>query len=404
MADGLVSTVLAPYLIVLGFSGTQVGQITSITLLGSAAMTLGVGLRGHRFPRRRLLVAVSVLMIVTGLVFSVATAYPRLLVAAFLGTMNPSSGDVSVFLPTEQALLPSTVPDSERTAVFARLSLVAFAFGAVGSIAAVYPDRLARSGLLDRRTALRSVFLVYALLGLCALLLYRRLSDAVEPKVDPNRLQRTAALTGSRSIVLKLAAVFSIDSFGGGFVVQSMVALWLARRFDFSLSRIGLLFFVTGTCSGLSTLLAPRIASRIGLIRTMAYTHLPANVLLMAAAFMPNAPLAVACLVGRSLLSQMDVPARQSYVMAVVTPAERPAAASVTNVPRSLVSAISPFAAGWMLDHSTFGWPLLVGGALKAIYDLVLLLLFRNVRPPEEHPPEEHPPEEHPRERSRGAG
>lgn len=382
VADGLVSTVLAPYLLVLGFTGAQVGQVTTATLLGSAAMTLGVGLRGHRFSRRHLLLAVSLLMIATGLVFSVASSFPLIVMAAFLGTMNPSSGDVSVFLPTEQALLSATVPDRERTAVFARFSLVAFVFGAVGSIAAGYPDRLVRANVTSRETALRSVFVVYALLGVCALTVYRRVSSSVEPNREPGA--QRSALHESRAIVLRLAAVFSVDSLGGGFAVQSIVGLWLTLRYDFSVSRIGLLFFVTGVCNGLSTLLAPRIAARIGLVRTMAYTHLPANVLLMAAAAMPSAGPAVVCLIGRSLLSQMDVPARQSYVMAVVTPAERPAAASVTNVPRSLASALPPIAGGWLLDHSTFGWPLLIGGALKATYDVILLLLFRNVHPPEE--------------------
>jgi predicted MFS family arabinose efflux permease len=383
VADGLVSTALAPYLLVLGFSGSQVGAVTTATLLGSAAMTLAVGLRGHRFSRRRLLIAVSILMITTGFVFSVASSYTLILIAAFLGTMNPSSGDVSVFLPTEQALLPATVPDRQRTAVFARFSLIAFACGAIGSIAATYPDALVRLGWLPRTTAIRSVFLVYSLLGVCALYLYRRVSPAVEPDLTGDT-KRRSALNESRSIVLRLAAVFSIDSLGGGFAVQSIVGLWLSLRWHLSLSQIGVLFFVTGMCSGVSTLLAPRIAARIGLVRTMVYTHLPANALLMSAAFMPRSSLAVACLVARSLLSQMDAPARQSYVMAVVTPAERPAAASVTNVPRSLASALPPVLAGRLLEHSTFGWPLLIGGALKATYDIILLLLFRNVHPPEE--------------------
>jgi predicted MFS family arabinose efflux permease len=181
-----------------------------------------------------------------------------------------------------------------------------------------------------------------------------------------------------------LAATFTLDAFGGGFVVQSMLVLWLHVRFDLSVAVSGAIFFWAGLLAGGSALAAARIAQRIGLIRTMAFTHLPANGLLMATALMPNAPLAVACLLARAALSQMDVPARQSYVMAVVTPGERAAAASVTNVPRSLASALPPLAAGWMLEHSTFGWPLLIGGALKAAYDLLLLWQFHDIRPPEE--------------------
>jgi predicted MFS family arabinose efflux permease len=190
--------------------------------------------------------------------------------------------------------------------------------------------------------------------------------------------------------VYRLAATFSLDAFGGGFVVQSILALWLLEQFGLSLAVTGVIFFWTGLLGGLSGLVAVRIARRIGLVRTMVYTHLPANVLLMATPFMPTLGLAVTCLLLRAALSQMDVPARTSYVMAVVTPPERPAAASVTNVPRSLAAAIAPLPAGWMLTQTDFGWPLLIGGAIKATYDLVLLVQFRDVRPPEEQP---RPPE-----------
>ena len=192
------------------------------------------------------------------------------------------------------------------------------------------------------------------------------------------------ALGPSRHTVYRLAALFSIDAFGGGFVITALVVLWLQRRFHLSLAVSGAVFFWAGLLSAFSALVAVRIAGRIGLVRTMVFTHLPANGLLILTAFMPNAPLAVACLLGRAALSQMDVPARTSYVMAVVTPDERPAAASVTNVPRSLASALPPIAAGWMLSHSTFGWPLIVGGGIKASYDLLLLHQFRDLRPPEE--------------------
>ena len=367
--DGLVSTVLSAYLLGLGFSAAGVGFVITATLVGSAALTLLVGLRGHRIGRRTLLLAAAGLMIVTGLVFGLVTSFAVLLVAGFAGTVNPSAGDVSVFLPSEQALLPATAADEDRTALFARYTLVGFTVAAFGSLTA---------GLVDGR----AVFFVYSGLGALALSRYARLSPAIEPATGAP----PTPLGPSRSVVYRLAAVFCIDSFGGGFVVQALIALWLKRRFGFSVATTGVVFFWSGLLSGLSGLAAARLARRIGLIRTMVFTHLPANALLMMAPFMPSAPLAITFLLLRSALSQMDVPARQSYVMAVVTPEERPAAASVTNVPRSLASALSPIAAGWMLEHSRFGWPLVIGGALKVGYDLTLLALFRHVRPPEEQP------------------
>lgn len=378
-ADGLVSVVLVPALTFAGLSSRRIGAVITATLVGSAVMTLGVGLRGHGIGRRRLLRAAALLMIATGIGFAVVTRFWPLLVVAFVGTMNPSAGDVSVFLPTEQALLPQTAPAEQRTALFARYALLGFSFGALGSLAAGVPDVLAGRGVLGRSAALRGSFVLYAFVGVVVLWRYSRLSPAIEP----TEVARTP-LGPSRRVVFRLAALFSLDSFGGGFVVQALVALWLFRRFGLSVAVAGQVFFWTGLLSGLSALVAVKIAARIGLVRTMVFTHLPANVFLMLTPFMPNLGLAIVCLVLRSALAQMDVPARTSYVMAVVTPAERPAAASVTNVPRSLASALAPFLAGWLLDRSRFGWPLVIGGGLKAVYDLVLLAMFAGVRPPEE--------------------
>jgi MFS family permease len=380
--DGLVSVVLPSYLVLLGFNGVQIGTIVTGTLLGSALLTLIVGFRGNHVPRPTLLRLVAVLMITTGLGFAAFTWFWALLLVAVVGTINPSSGDVSVFLPAEQAVVPETVPDRSRTAMFARYSLVAFVVAAFGSLAAGLPGWVAAHSALTRLAATRGVFLVYALAGVTVLFFYQHLSPRLSHRPAD---RRASALGASKPLVYRLAAVFCIDAFGGGFVVTSLISYWLLRRFHLSVATAGTIFFWAGLFSGLSALLAERLAARIGLVRTMVFTHLPANVLLMATAFMPTAPLAVACLLARSLLSQMDVPARTSYVMAIVKPEERPAAASVTNVPRSLASALPPLLAGWMLDHTTFGWPLLVGGALKFTYDLVLLVLFKEVRPPEEH-------------------
>jgi predicted MFS family arabinose efflux permease len=305
-----------------------------------------------------------------------------LVVIGTVGTMNPTSGDVSVFLPMEQSLLPATAPDSERTSLFARYAFIGSIFGAVGSLAAGVPDWIAEHTSLSRVQTLRGVFIAYAVAGVAALLIYRTLS----PGIEPDSAGRPQPLGSSRPIVYRLAAVFSLDAFGGGFTVQSLLALWLYRRFDLSIGAAGALLFWTGVCSAFSAFVAARIAKRIGLIRTMVFTHIPAQILLISAALMPNLSLAVACLIARSLLSAMDAPLRSSYVMAVVSPAERAAAASVTNVPRSLASALPPIAAGWMLDHSDFGWPLIIAGVLKITYDLLLLRMFRHVRPPEEQP------------------
>ena len=380
--DGLVSVVLAPYLVLLGFDGVHVGAIVAGTLFGSAALTLFVGLRGQRVPRLLLLQLVAVVMILTGLGFGFFSSFWALFAVAVVGTLNPSAGDVSVFLPTEQALLPSTVSDRQRTALYGRYSLVGFTVAAFGSLAAGVPNWLHRHGWVDAIPAYRGVFLVYALTGVAVLLSYRRLS----PAIDAGASSRQAVSAHTRRIVVRLAALFCVDAFGGGFVVQSLLALWLFRRFGLSVGVAGAIFFWAGLLSGLSALAAVRIARRIGLVRTMVFTHLPANALLIATPFMPNVGLAVACLLARSALSQMDVPARTSYVMAIVPPAERAAAASITNVPRSLASVLPPLAAGWMLDHSRFGWPLVIGGLLKAAYDLLLLRQFGEIRPPEEMP------------------
>ncbi len=378
--DGLVSTALAIYLGLLGLSKFRIGVITTATLVGSGVVTIGVGLRAHAMNRQRLLQVVALVMILTGVGFATLTNFWLLVAVAVLGTMNPSNGDVSVFLPTEQALLPGTVSDTFRTALFGRYSLVAFILGAFGALAAGLPALSAKHNWLSPLTSYRLVFVVYTAAGLTVMLLYRKLAY-VPPPVG---VSRAVGLGESRAIVIRMAALFSLDSLGGGFVVSTMMIVWLQNRFALSAGAISVIFFVTSLLSGLSAMLAVRIARRIGLVRTMVFTHLPANGFLMLTPFMPNVSLAVTCLICRSLLSQMDVPVRSSYVMAVVTPAERPAAASITNVPRSVASALPPVAAGWMLAHSKFGWPLLLGGGLKALYDVLLLVMFRHVKPPEE--------------------
>ena len=378
--DGTVAVVLGAYLKLLGYSNFDIGIVVTSMLLGSAALTLATGVYGHRFTRRAILLCGSGLMFVTGVTYATTTVFVVLVIIGAVGTMNPSSGDVSVFLPMEQSLLPATVSNEQRTAMFARYAFIGSICGALGSLAAGAPDWVVHHTSIDRATALRGVFAAYAVGGIGTFLIYSSLTNAIEAV----GIARPAPLGQSRRIVYKLAAVFSIDALGGGFVVQSFLALWLYERFDLSVAVAGALLFWTGVCSAFSAFVSARIARRVGLIRTMVFTHLPAQVFLICAALVPSLGWAVAFLIARSLLSAMDVPARNSYVMAVVSPAERAAAASVTNVPRSLASALPPLAAGWMLDRSSFGWPLIIAGSLKITYDLLLLAMFRNIRPPEE--------------------
>jgi MFS family permease len=379
-ADGFVSLLLPLHLLHQGFTPFEVGCIATTTLLGSGLLTLAVGTHGACFAWRTLLLAATGLMAGTGLAMASVTSFWPLLLVALVGTINPSGGDVSVFLPLEHALLSASVDPRGRTAVFARYSLVGSLAGACGALAAGAPALLANRAGMDAATAVRAMFLVYAVLAAAAAVAYGGLPRTHEAaESGPPQ-----ALGPSRRRVYVLASLFSLDAFAGGFLVQSLVALWLYQRFGLSLEATGTLFFWTGVLTALSYLVAVRIAARIGLVRTMVYTHLPSSLCLLAIPFCTDLAWAVALLLVRSALSQMDVPTRSSYVMAVVTPPERAAAASVTSVPRSLAASLSPALAGYLLGLSPFGWPLVVGGGLKIVYDLLLLGLFRGVRPPEE--------------------
>jgi MFS family permease len=378
--DGFVSVLLPAYLLALGLDQLQVGAVATATLLGSALLSLLVGFGAGRARSRSLLIAAALLMAATGVAFDLLRAFWPLVLVAFVGTLNPSSGDVSVFLPLEQSVLPQTVGPTGRTALFARFSLVAALAGACGALCAGVPTFVVTRTSLALVDAIGGMFLVYALLGLVALGLYRGLSTRIEVARSESR----APLRESRGIVFRLAALFSLDAFGSGFVVQSLLALWLFERFGLSTALAGTVFFWTGVLSAFSHPVASWLAARFGLINTMVFTHLPSNVLLVLVPFMPTLPLALALLLARSALSQMDVPTRSSYVVAVVPPAERPAAASVTSVPRSLASAASPLLAGYLLSLSPFGWPLVLAGLFKGAYDVLLLRQFAAVRPPEE--------------------
>jgi MFS family permease len=375
--DGAVAVLLPAYLLELGLGLLEVGLISTATLLGSAAATLAVGAIGHRFAASGLLRFAACLMAATGLGFAGLSSFWPLMVVAFVGTLNPSAGDVSMFLPLEHARLAEAAHGEARTALFARYSVLGALCAAVGALATALPDLLAQRAGITRLDALRLPFLVYGAIGIAVWWLYRRaLVDAPAAAASP-----PVPLGPSRAIVVRLAALFCVDAFAGGLVVNSLLSLWLLQRFGLSLAEAGVFFFWAGLLSAASQLAAPKVAARIGLLNTMVFTHIPANICLVLAGLAPHLPLALALLFVRSALSQMDVPTRTAYVMAVVTPAERAAAASFTAVPRSLASALSPTLGGAMFAAGWISAPLVLCGLLKIAYDLTLWRAFRRHRP-----------------------
>jgi MFS family permease len=377
LGDGFVSVYLANYLQLLGFSGIQIGAIVTAMLVGSAVFTLLAGLASHRISTRRVLFVAALLMGFTGAGFASISGFWLLFFVAFVGTLNPSAGDVSVFLPTEQAILAGEASTKDRTALFARYTLSGSLFGAFGALMNGLPEAVERHLGWTLVDAFRAGFVFYTVLALVIAVIYGRL----EHGSSPTATNGNAPLQKSRSVVARLTTLFALDAFGGGFVVDSLVVLWLFKRFDLSLQVVGAVFFGTRMLAALSQLVSPRLANRFGPVKTMVFTHIPASAFLVLAAFMPTASLAIAFLLLRMAFASMDVPVRQAYVMSVVPIEERAAAASMTSVPRSLASAVSPLLAGSLLQKSTFGWPLLIGGVIKITYDILLLVQFRHIRP-----------------------
>ena len=376
--DGFAVIILPAYLTAIGFSPFQIGVVATVALLGSSLLTLAVGFIAPRHDLRNLLMLGAALMVATGLAFPQFEHIAFISFVAFVGTINPQAGDSGVLVPLEHAMLAKGVPDEERTRAFAHYSLIGALATAAGALAAALPDVLVAAGV-SKIAAFQGMFYFYAALGLVGGAFYQRL-----PHAQAQQTGSSTPLGPSRWVVYKLAALFSLDSFAGGFIVQSLMALWLFERFDLSLSAASLFFFWSSVFTAFSYPVAAWLSRRIGLINTMVFTHIPSSIILILAAFSTNLYLVLSLLLIRSALSQMDVPARSSYVMAVVTPAERTAAASVTAVPRSLASSISPAFAGLMLGTAFSGLPLVVCGVLKIVYDVALLYTFRHVKPPEE--------------------
>lgn len=379
--DGMATLLLPLYLTALGHDAAAIGLLSTAALLGSAVLVWLLGSIAHRHDIRRLLIGATLLTVGTGLAFaSLEELWPLLLVAA-IGTLTPTAGDVSLFLPLEQSLLAGAAPPRHRTALFARYAFVSSLAVALGSLLGGTGEALATLLGMELLTVLRGMFVLYAGLGVACALLYARLRP---PAPEAAALRPATALGPSRGVVWRLSALFAVDSLGSGFFVQSLFAVWLIGHFGVDPAAAGAIFFWAGLMNALSYFAAPALAARIGLVNTMVFTHIPANLCVIALPFVDDLAAAVVLMLVRGLLSNMDVPTRTSYVMAVVTPAERPAAASFTALPRSLATAAAPWLSGLMLAATPFGWPLVIGGTLKIAYDLALLALFRGVKPPEE--------------------
>ena len=390
-AYGALSVVLVFYLVGLGLSEVQTGMVLTLTLAGDTLVSLYLTTQADRIGRRRMLVAGALLMAAAGFVFAGTSSLALLLVAGIVGVISPSGNEVGPFLPIEQAALTHVVPAAIRTDVFAWYTLA----GALGTASGALFGGVATQALQQRHltplASYRAIVVIYAALGVALALLFTRLSSASEVAAGGGNeprgpaMMRLFGLGRSRRVVVKLSALFALDAFGGGFVIQSFAAYWFHLRYGVEPGTLGAIFFWANILGGLSALVASRLAARFGLVNTMVATHLPSNVLLILVPLMPNLALATALLLVRFSISQMDVPTRQSYVMAVVSPEERSAAGGVTGVARTIGAAISPVLAGLMFARpSWINAPFFVAGALKIAYDLVLYREFVSVRPPEE--------------------
>lgn len=390
-AYGFLSVVLVLYLVEVGLSETQIGLLLTLTLIGDTILSLCVTTTADWIGRRRMLFVGAGLMTFAGVLFALTNDFTFLLIAATIGVISPSGNEVGPFLAIEQAALSQIVPDEQRTRVFAWYSLAgsfATASGALGG--GVLAQALQNVGMM-RLESYRMIVMGYAAIGLLLLLLFMRLSKAVEvpiadhPSGSLSISQNRLGLHHSRGVVLKLSALFALDAFAGGFVLQSIVAYWFQVRFGVEPAVLGTIFFGTNILAGLSALIAARVASRIGLINTMVFTHIPSNILLILVPLMPSMPLAIFALLLRFSISQMDVPTRQSYTMAVVDPDERSAAAGLTGVARTTGAALSPVFTGPLIANPAWlSAPFFLAGGLKIVYDLMLYRSFRVIKPPEE--------------------
>lgn len=384
-AYGFLSVVLALYLEQVGLSEQAIGVLLTLTLVGDAGISLWITISADRLGRRRMLVLGAALMILAGVVF-ISTGNPLVLtIAAILGVISPSGSEIGPFLSIEQAVLSQLLPHQRRTQVFAWYNLVGSFATASGTLCGGWLAHTLQGSGFSPLESYRVVLIGYTLGGVLLACAFLCLSSSVETTASSLPAHRTLGLHRSRQVVMKLSALFALDAFAGGFVVQSLMAYWFHITFGIDVGLLGSIFFGANILAGISALLAARIAARIGLINTMVFTHIPSNVLLCLVPLMPTLPLAIAVLLLRFSISQMDVPTRQSYTMAVVAPDERSAASGVTTIARSVGASLSPALSGLFLaTPSLIGAPFFVAGGLKVVYDLLLYQSFRRLKPPEE--------------------
>jgi MFS family permease len=377
-AYGALSVVLALYLSDVGLTEAQIGLIFTLTLAGDAGISLWITTTADRIGRKRMLILGAGLMILAGVVFSITGNILLLMIAAIVGVISPSGNEIGPFLSLEQAALSQLLPSENRTRVFAWYNLAGSLATASGALCGGFLSQGLRQTGLSELASYRAVILGYAGCGVVLLILFLLLSPAVEAAVAAPSTHRVLGLHASKSVVIKLSGLFALDAFAGGFVIQSMVAYWFHVKFGVDTGLLGSIFFGANILAGISALLATRIASRIGLIKTMVFTHIPSNMLLCLVPFMPSLNLAIATLLLRFSISQMDVPTRQSYTMAVVAPDERAAASGVTTIARSVGASISPVLSGiFFVYPAMLSAPFLLAGGLKIVYDLLLYRSFK---------------------------
>ena len=382
---GFIAVILVLHLAATGLNEVEIGVFLTTALLGGAALSLIISTRADRFGRRRMILLGSSLKIIAGVMLTQAHSLPVLLGAAAIGVISPTGNEMGPFLAIEQASLSQIIPDRSRTGVFALSHVIGFTANALGALAGGWVTQWLQAGGMSVAESYRTAMWVFPACGVLIFVLSLALQPQIEAAVVAERHPGLLGLGRSRKIVFKLSGLFAIDAFGGGFIVQSFVAWWFHLRFGAEPGMIGSLLFGTNMLSGLSALAAVPLARRIGLVNTMVFTHLPSNFLLMAVPFMPTFDLAALCLLARHLISQMDVPTRQSYVNAVVDPHERSAANGVTATARQIGTATAPLlAAPMMAAPALAALPFILSGGIKAVYDIALWVQFRRLRPPEE--------------------
>ncbi|MDD5479701.1 MFS transporter [Rhodoferax sp.] len=386
---GFLSLILALYLAQVGLTGAQIGLLFSLTLAGDAAVSLWLTTSADRFGRRRTLLIGALLMLGAGLVFMVTDNIAVLMAAAIVGVISPSGNEIGPFLSVEQASLSQIVPDQKRTHVFAWYNLTGSFATAAGALCGGWVAQILQNRGWPALDAYRVVLGAYAAGGLLLALLFLKLSPAIEAqKKVAGSTKLVLGLHRSRGVVLRLSALFALDAFAGGLILQSLMAYWFHIKFGMDTGLLGSLFFAANVLAGISALLAVPLSKRFGLINTMVFTHVPSNLLLMLVPLMPNLPLAIGLLLARFSISQMDVPTRQSYTMAVVAPDERSAAAGVTGIARSVGASLSPLLTGMFLANAAWlSLPFFLCGGLKLVYDLALYRSFSAMKAPEENRP-----------------